>query len=127
MRSVTPQVEPTQGPTGDDERDPSLIDGQGKQSTQKLFPRGSGRKERVGLQGVRGNGPQSITRVRAGHERVPFVPHDRTAQRKGVAYRPLGAEAILRRNMLIYGVGGLIVPFVGIKLIDLLLTAVGLA
>ena len=46
---------------------------------------------------------------------------------KGVAYRPLGAEAILRRNMLIYGVGGLIVPFVGIKLIDLLLTAVGLA
>jgi K+-transporting ATPase ATPase B chain len=46
---------------------------------------------------------------------------------KGVAYRPLGAEAILRRNMLIYGVGGVIVPFVGIKLIDLLLTAVGLA
>jgi K+-transporting ATPase ATPase B chain len=40
---------------------------------------------------------------------------------KGVAYRPLGAGAILKRNMLIYGVGGLIVPFIGIKLIDMLL------
>ncbi|MCC7023402.1 MAG: potassium-transporting ATPase subunit KdpB [Thermomicrobiales bacterium] len=45
---------------------------------------------------------------------------------RGVAYRPLGAAALLRRNLLIYGVGGLIAPFVGIKLIDLLLTAVGL-
>jgi K+-transporting ATPase ATPase B chain len=41
---------------------------------------------------------------------------------RGVAYRPLGAAAILRRNLLIYGVGGLIVPFLGIKAIDLLLT-----
>lgn len=40
---------------------------------------------------------------------------------KGVAYRPLGANAILKRNMLIYGVGGLIVPFIGIKLIDMIL------
>jgi K+-transporting ATPase ATPase B chain len=40
---------------------------------------------------------------------------------KGVKYRPLGADALLRRNLLIYGVGGLIVPFVGIKLIDLVL------
>lgn len=39
---------------------------------------------------------------------------------KGVAYKPIGASALLRRNLLIYGVGGLIVPFVGIKLIDLL-------
>jgi potassium-transporting ATPase ATP-binding subunit len=46
---------------------------------------------------------------------------------KGVAYRPLGAEAILRRNMLIYGVGGVLAPFACIKLIDVLLTAVGLA
>jgi K+-transporting ATPase ATPase B chain len=46
---------------------------------------------------------------------------------KGVAYRPIGAEAILRRNMLIYGLGGVLAPFVGIKLIDLLLSAVGLA
>ncbi len=38
---------------------------------------------------------------------------------KGVAYKPIGASAILRRNLLIYGLGGLIVPFVGIKLIDL--------
>ncbi len=38
---------------------------------------------------------------------------------KGVRYRPLGATALLRRNMLLYGLGGLIVPFVGIKLIDL--------
>lgn len=38
---------------------------------------------------------------------------------KGVAYKPIGASALLRRNLLIYGVGGLIVPFIGIKLIDL--------
>jgi K+-transporting ATPase ATPase B chain len=46
---------------------------------------------------------------------------------RGIAYRPLGAAAILRRNMLIYGVGGVLVPFVGIKAIDVLLVAVGLA
>ncbi len=46
---------------------------------------------------------------------------------RGVAYRPIGAAAILRRNLLIYGVGGIIVPFVGIKLIDMLVTAIGLA
>jgi K+-transporting ATPase ATPase B chain len=40
---------------------------------------------------------------------------------RGVRYRPLGATALLRRNMLIYGLGGLITPFVGIKLIDLVL------
>ncbi|MBK9517909.1 MAG: potassium-transporting ATPase subunit KdpB [Anaeromyxobacter sp.] len=45
---------------------------------------------------------------------------------KGVRYRPIGAAAVLRRSLLIYGVGGLIVPFVGIKLIDLALSAVGL-
>jgi K+-transporting ATPase ATPase B chain len=41
---------------------------------------------------------------------------------RGVVYRPLGAGAILRRNLLVYGVGGLIAPFLGIKLIDVLLT-----
>jgi K+-transporting ATPase ATPase B chain len=46
---------------------------------------------------------------------------------KGVAYRPVGAASMLRRNLLIYGVGGIIVPFVGIKLIDLAVTAIGLA
>lgn len=46
---------------------------------------------------------------------------------KGVSYRPLGANVILRRNLLIYGLGGLIAPFIGIKLIDLLLSALGLA
>jgi potassium-transporting ATPase ATP-binding subunit len=40
---------------------------------------------------------------------------------RGVRYRPIGATALLRRNMLIYGLGGLIVPFVGIKLIDLII------
>jgi potassium-transporting ATPase ATP-binding subunit len=44
---------------------------------------------------------------------------------KGVRYRPLGAAVILRRNMLIYGVGGIILPFVGIKAIDMLLVALG--
>jgi K+-transporting ATPase ATPase B chain len=46
---------------------------------------------------------------------------------RGVRYRPSGAAALLRRNLVIYGIGGLIVPFVGIKLIDLFVTAVGLA
>jgi K+-transporting ATPase ATPase B chain len=46
---------------------------------------------------------------------------------KGIKYRPVGAAAILRRNMLIYGVGGVLLPFVGIKAIDLLLVAVNLA
>jgi len=46
---------------------------------------------------------------------------------RGVTYRPAGAAAILRRNLLIYGVGGIIVPFIGIKLIDLAVTAIGLA
>jgi K+-transporting ATPase ATPase B chain len=45
---------------------------------------------------------------------------------RGVTYRPAPAGVILRHNLLIYGVGGLIVPFVGIKLIDVFLTAVGL-
>ncbi len=45
----------------------------------------------------------------------------------GVKYRPIGAAGILRRNLLIYGLGGIIAPFVGIKLIDMLVTAVGLA
>jgi K+-transporting ATPase ATPase B chain len=40
---------------------------------------------------------------------------------KGVKYRPIGASALLRRNMLIYGLGGLIAPFIGIKLIDLII------
>ncbi len=46
---------------------------------------------------------------------------------QGVRYRPVGADALLQRNLLIYGLGGLIVPFIGIKLIDLLLVAVGVA
>ena len=43
---------------------------------------------------------------------------------KGVAYRSLGAAAMLRRNLLVYGVGGVIAPFVGIKLIDLVLSVI---
>ena len=46
---------------------------------------------------------------------------------KGVKYRPVGAAQVLRDNLLIYGVGGLIVPFIGIKAIDVLLTITGLA
>ena len=45
---------------------------------------------------------------------------------RGVRYRPLGAATILRRSLLIYGVGGVIAPFVGIKLIDLGLSALHL-
>ena len=46
---------------------------------------------------------------------------------RGVSFRPVGASALLRRNLLVYGAGGLVAPFVGIKLIDLLLTILGLA
>ena len=46
---------------------------------------------------------------------------------RGVSYRPVGASSILRRNLLIYGIGGIIIPFIGIKLLDLAVTAVGLA
>jgi K+-transporting ATPase ATPase B chain len=46
---------------------------------------------------------------------------------KGVKYRAVGAAALLRRNLLIYGLGGVIVPFIGIKAIDLVLSAIGLA
>jgi K+-transporting ATPase ATPase B chain len=46
---------------------------------------------------------------------------------RGIAYQPLGASAILRRNLLIYGIGGVILPFIGIKAIDVVLVAVGLA
>ncbi|HUZ74431.1 MAG TPA: potassium-transporting ATPase subunit KdpB [Stellaceae bacterium] len=46
---------------------------------------------------------------------------------RGVKYRPAGAASVLRRNLWVYGVGGLIVPFIGIKLIDLVVTAIGLA
>jgi K+-transporting ATPase ATPase B chain len=46
---------------------------------------------------------------------------------KGVRYRAIGAGPLLRRNLLIYGLGGIIVPFIGIKAIDLVVTALGLA
>jgi K+-transporting ATPase ATPase B chain len=46
---------------------------------------------------------------------------------RGVKYRAMGAAALLRNNLLIYGVGGIIVPFIGIKLIDLVITRIGMA
>ncbi len=46
---------------------------------------------------------------------------------RGVRYRPVGAAQLLRDNLLVYGLGGLVVPFVGIKVLDLLLSAVGIA
>jgi K+-transporting ATPase ATPase B chain len=45
---------------------------------------------------------------------------------RGVRYRPLGAASLLRRSLLIYGVGGVVAPFVGIKLVDLVLGAIKL-
>jgi K+-transporting ATPase ATPase B chain len=46
---------------------------------------------------------------------------------RGVRYRPAGAAALLRRNLLVYGVGGLVAPFIGIKLVDVVLTGLGVA
>jgi K+-transporting ATPase ATPase B chain len=45
---------------------------------------------------------------------------------RGVAYRPIGAASMLRRNLFIYGVGGILIPFIGIKIIDVLINAMHL-
>ena len=45
---------------------------------------------------------------------------------RGVEYRPVGADALLRRNLLVWGLGGVVVPFVGIKIIDIVIVALGL-
>jgi potassium-transporting ATPase ATP-binding subunit len=46
---------------------------------------------------------------------------------RGITYRAMSADALLRRNLLLYGVGGIIVPFIGIKIIDLVITTLRLA
>jgi potassium-transporting ATPase ATP-binding subunit len=46
---------------------------------------------------------------------------------RGVRYRPIGAAALLQQNLLIYGIGGIINPFAGIKVIDIIITAIHLA
>jgi potassium-transporting ATPase ATP-binding subunit len=46
---------------------------------------------------------------------------------KGIKYRPIGAAALLRRNLFIYGVGGVIIPFIGIKAVDIVITGIHLA
>jgi K+-transporting ATPase ATPase B chain len=46
---------------------------------------------------------------------------------RGVRYRPIGAAALFRQSMLVYGIGGVIAPFVGIKLVDLIVAGLGLA
>ncbi|HZZ30888.1 MAG TPA: potassium-transporting ATPase subunit KdpB [Phenylobacterium sp.] len=46
---------------------------------------------------------------------------------RGVRYRPIGASKLLQRNLLIYGLGGVVAPFIGIKIVDLIITATGLA
>ena len=45
----------------------------------------------------------------------------------GIKYRPIGAAGVLRRNLIIYGLGGVIIPFIGIKIIDVIIVAIGLA
>jgi len=46
---------------------------------------------------------------------------------KGVAYKPMGAAAVLQRNLLVYGLGGIVIPFIGIKAIDVIVTTLHLA
>jgi len=46
---------------------------------------------------------------------------------RGIRYRPMGAAAVLRRNLWIYGFGGIIIPFIGIKIIDVIIHALRLA
>ena len=77
---------------------------------QRDAPRDAGVGDSVGRHLQRGH-----------HHRVD------SARAKGIAYKPIGAAALLRRNMLIYGLGGVVLPFIGIKAIDVVLIAVGLA
>ena len=64
----------------------------------------------------------------AGYERPTPIQRDAIPiALKGVAYTPSSASALLTRNLLVYGLGGLIVPFIGIKAIDLAVNALGLA
>ena len=58
---------------------------------------------------------------------MPGWVADRGCDGRGVRYRAIGATALLRRNLLIYGAGGVILPFVGIKLIDLAVAGLHLA
>ena len=68
---------------------------------------------------------------------MPFIPPEAQGKLiiialiplalKGVAYRAIGAGALLRRNLMIYGLGGIIIPFIGIKAIDLVVAALHLA
>jgi K+-transporting ATPase ATPase B chain len=46
---------------------------------------------------------------------------------RGVKFRAAGAASVLRRNLLVYGVGGIIAPFIGIKVIDVIITALGVS
>ena len=69
-----------------------------------------------------------LQRERTKLDRAPeLYPPDLGAVGAKRAYRPVGAATLLRDNLLIYGLGGLIVPFIGIKLIDMILAALGLA
>ena len=57
----------------------------------------------------------------------PALPTQVVIDRESVANRPLGASALLKWNLLVYGVGGIVAPFLGIKLIDLIITHIGWA
>ena len=52
------------------------------------------------------------------------LPIPKAPALRGVKYRPVGASAVLSRNLLIYGIGGIIAPFIGIKLIDLVISLI---
>jgi len=70
---------------------------------------------------------QLATRALEAHDLYRFYHsgEDETLALRGVKFVPTGAAQLLRRNLLIYGAGGVVAPFIGIKLIDLLLSALG--
>jgi len=57
---------------------------------------------------------------------MSFGGHDDALALRGVRFRAVGAAALLRRNLLIYGLGGIVAPFIGIKVIDLIINALHL-
>ena len=70
-----------------------------------------------------GTGVVAGSRLKVRYAVIALIP----LALRGVRFRATGASSILRRNLLIYGVGGAIVPFIGIKLIDLIVTALGVS
>ena len=87
-----------------------------KVETGAIAPNVNAKKESLGKIGWKHLAPVVVAII------IALIP----LALKGLTYRPIGAGPLLRRHLLIYGVGGIVVPFIGIKLIDMLLVVLHL-